>query len=139
MAKKKKRNDGLAFSTGDAPASDNPFAALSGLQNLPDAPKNLPKEQEGETAGAMQGGEKAALQLRVHIDRKYRRGKEVTLIKGFDGPDEELQRLTKLIKNQCGVGGSAKEGEIVIQGNNRERVLEILREEGYRGAKAAGG
>ena len=139
MAKKKKRNDGLAFSTGDAPAGDNPFAALSGLNNLPDAPKDLPRPEEGEAAGALESGEKAKLPLRVHIDRKYRRGKEVTLVKGFVGPEEELERLTKLLKSQCGVGGSAKEGEIVIQGNKRKRVLEILRGEGYLGVKPVGG
>ena len=76
--------------------------------------------------------------LRVWLDRNHRGGKTVTLIKGFVGSDEDLKELAKELKNRCGVGGSAKDGEIIIQGAHRERVLEILLAKGYR-AKGAGG
>jgi translation initiation factor 1 len=76
--------------------------------------------------------------LRVWLDRNHRGGKTVTLIKGFVGSEEDLKELAKELKNRCGVGGSAKDGEIIIQGAHRERVLEILLAKGYR-AKAAGG
>ena len=138
MAKKRNRKDGLTFTTGDAPA-DNPFAALSGLSGLPQAPENLPPYDEGADAGAVPKGERANVRLRVLIDRKYRRGKEVTLITGFTGPGEEIERLTKLIKTKCGVGGSAKGGEIIIQGNKRDEALDLLHGEGYTGAKPSGG
>ncbi|MDK2851925.1 MAG: translation initiation factor 1 [Proteiniphilum sp.] len=69
--------------------------------------------------------------LRISLDKRNRKGKAVTLVTGFRGSDEELQELGKLLKMRCGVGGSAKDGEIIVQGDHRAKVLDILQKEGY--------
>ncbi|ERJ85876.1 putative translation initiation factor SUI1 [Porphyromonas gingivalis F0185] len=65
--------------------------------------------------------------LRITLDRKQRRGKEVTLVSGYIGSTDDLTDLSRLLKQRCGVGGAAKDGEIIIQGNQVEKVKEILR------------
>ena len=70
--------------------------------------------------------------LVVSLDKKQRRGKQVTLITGFTGIENDLKDLGKMLKSKCGVGGTAKHGEIIIQGDFRERVKELLSKEGYR-------
>ena len=69
--------------------------------------------------------------LRISLDKRNRKGKAVTLITGFVGTDSDLQELSKLLKTKCGVGGSAKDGEIIVQGDHRQKVLDILQKEGY--------
>lgn len=76
--------------------------------------------------------------LRVWRDSKSRGGKTVTLVKGFVGTDDDLKALEKLLKNKCGVGGTSKDGEVVIQGDMRDKVHDILKAAGY-GVKKAGG
>lgn len=73
--------------------------------------------------------------LVVSIDRRNRGGKQVTLVSGFIGTEEDLKALGKALKVKCGVGGSAKDGEITVQGDLRDKVVALLHEMGYVRAK----
>lgn len=117
MAKKNndwKKRDGVVFSTS------NDFEYNLGDQ---DAAETLPASQQ---------------KLKVLLDKKARAGKQVTLVEGFVGTEDDLKELGKLLKNKCGVGGSAKDGEILIQGDHRDKVLQVLIQAGF-GAKKSGG
>lgn len=109
-----KKRDGVVYST-----SEN-FEYNFGDQQAEDT---LPPSQQ---------------KLKVMLDKKQRAGKQVTLVEGFVGTEDDLKDLGKLLKNKCGVGGSAKDGEILIQGDHRDKVLQVLVQAGY-GAKKAGG
>lgn len=99
----------------------------------PDFRYDYEEEEEAVEAPANQQ------KLRVFIDRKQRGGKEVTLITGFSGPQSALDDLAKFLKTKCGVGGSAKEGEIIIQGDHRDKIVQLLVDKGYTQTKKAGG
>lgn len=78
---------------------------------------------------------KAQQRLRVSMEKNHRGGKTVTLVRGFVGTDDDQTALARLLKTRCGVGGSAKEGEIIIQGDFRQRIIDLLKAEGYTGTK----
>lgn len=89
------------------------------------------------------GGEEATIapteqDLRVWLDKKHRGGKTASVIKGFVGADDDLKDLAKLLKSKCGVGGSAKDGEIIIQGDHRDKIMKLLSDQGYKAKKAGG-
>jgi len=77
----------------------------------------------------------AEQRLKVRLDTRHRAGKAVTLIEGFAGTDEDLQDLGKKLKAYCGTGGSAKDGEIIVQGDQREKVMQWLLKNGYKLSK----
>lgn len=74
--------------------------------------------------------------LRVWLEKNHRGGKTATIIKGFVGKDEDLEQLGKTLKTKCGTGGSVKDGEIIIQGDHRDKIMTLLSTLGYRGKKA---
>lgn len=73
--------------------------------------------------------------LKVLLDKKHRAGKEVTLVTGFTGTVEDLEQLGKSLKTTCGCGGSVKNGEIIVQGDNRDKIMIWLKNKGYKLAK----
>jgi translation initiation factor 1 len=91
-----------------------------------------------DTEGVAEDLTKGQQKLRIHLER-LKGNKEATIVRGFVGTDETLEALGKLLKTKCGVGGSAKDGEILIQGNHRDKVLQLLNTEGYTQTKKAGG
>jgi len=98
----------------------------------PDFSFNHNSEEVAETLPPQQQN------LRVWIDSKSRGGKTVTLIRGFIGTEDDLKELGKLLKTKCGTGGSVKDGEILIQGDVRDKVVELLTKDGYKVKKAGG-
>jgi len=113
-AKNKKKRIGTVYSTD------------------PDFQYEYGKQGEAETLPASQQN------LRVRRDRKRRAGKDVTIVSGFVGRTEDLKMLGRELKSACAVGGTVKDGEILIQGDFRDRVVELLQSKGYQ-AKPSGG
>lgn len=91
----------------------------------PDFSYTLDTEEEVETLPKQQQ------KLRVQVEKHNRSGKTATIIRGFSGTDNDLKGLAKWLKTRCGVGGSAKDGEIIIQGELKEKIIELLKKDGY--------
>ena len=114
MKKNKKNRQGIVYSTSD----DFEYDYDDNLEE-----ETLPPAEQ---------------QLKVQLDKKARGGKQVSLISGFVGSQDDLKDLAKVLKSKCGVGGSAKDGEILIQGDFREKIVEVLKKEGYNAKKVGG-
>ncbi|MEO7308112.1 MAG: translation initiation factor [Ferruginibacter sp.] len=111
--------------------SKKKIQSLSGLVYSTDPYFKLPEEmgEEQETI------EPAQQKLKIRLDTKHRAGKAVTLVEGFIGTTADLENLGKKLKSFCGTGGSVKDGEIIVQGDNREKILQWLQKNGYRSSK----
>ena len=105
--------------------------SLSGLVYSTDPDFKLPDEnfEEQETIDPSQQ------KLKIRLDTRHRAGKAVTLVEGFIGTTADLEELGKKLKSFCGTGGSVKDGEIIVQGDNREKILQWLQKNGYKSSK----
>jgi len=111
------------------------LGSLSDLGGFVFSTNNDFNPSETETTETM-GNNKQYLE--AHFSNKGRGGKTVTIIKGFKGSENNLKILGKKLKSSCGVGGSSKDGEIIIQGNFRDKIMDILKKDGYN-VKRVGG
>lgn len=111
---------------------------LGSLEDLGGFVFSTNKDFEFEKETAAETLPIAEQRLEAHLDKKNRGGKVATVIKGFEGTDDDLKALAKHLKTLCGVGGSAKDGEVIIQGNFRDKIMEWLAKEGYK-VKRVGG
>lgn len=98
----------------------------------PDFDYEYDEKQEEETLPAKEQ------HLKLYKDRKHRKGKTAILVKGFIGTEEDLKALGKQLKQKCAVGGSAKDAEIILQGEVREKVMNYLKKQGYNCKKVGG-
>ena len=105
--------------------------SLSGLVYSTDPNFKLEEDNIGEQETLPAAQQK----LRILLDKKQRAGKSVTLVEGFVGKDADMEALEKKLKTFCGTGGSVKDGEIIIQGDNRDKVLQWLHKNGYTAAR----
>lgn len=103
------------------------------FETTTDATTNATKGATLDTS--MTSAQKRAQKLRLAMERAGRGGKTVTIVRGFTGSQEELEELCKTLKQKIGVGGSAKEGEIILQGDHRAKVAELLKSLGYSNTK----
>lgn len=111
--------------------SKKKIQSLSGLVYSTDPDFKLPDEnfEEQETIAPSEQ------KLKIRLDTKHRAGKAVTLVEGFIGTTADMDELGKKLKSFCGTGGSVKDGEIIVQGDNREKILQWLLKNGYKNAK----
>lgn len=124
--KNKNLDSNLVFSTGE---EGNSFFNHIKLR------ESLNSDEEEVTTE----NNKASMSVRVYRDRKQRKGKEATIITGLDLFEDELKELGKELKSACGSGGTVKDGEILVQGNFVDKVIEILKKKGYTNTKRTGG
>jgi translation initiation factor 1 len=111
--------------------SKKKFNSLSGLVYSTNPDIKIEDEQPEETATLPPAQQK----LRIRLDTKQRGGKAVTLVDGFAGTTADVETLGKQLKAHCGTGGAVKDGEIMVQGDNRDKVLQWLQKQGYKLAK----
>lgn len=94
---------------------------------------NYKPEEEQESFETLAPGQQ---DLRVWLEKNHRGGKTATVVKGFVGNDDDLETLGKTLKTKCGTGGSVKDGEIIIQGDHRDKIVTLLSQMGYKSKKA---
>ena len=111
--------------------SKNKINSLGGLVYSTDPNFKLQEEQTDDLETILPAQQK----LRIILEKKQRAGKAVTLVTGFVGTEKDLEELGKKLKSFCGTGGSVKEGEIIVQGDNRDKMLQWLQKNGYTLAK----